>query len=323
MSVTLTNSTVANPSDNAAQPHTDAATSTQSRSRSGQGSIHISFNLPQNGIGPGYSNWTTTQSTTDPHGAANNSFRASYANSFLGGLIGQLQDFLHKLFNPFRPHPGYGRPDPSIPLRPLPGHCRPTPCKPDPGYGRPDPHFSRQTPDQLGNLLKNKFDAFTVPGQPFITKQSLEEMAGRRLTNDQDRNENILLARELLRHPDVIQAFDRAGRTGDLDGRISRRDLNAVLDSGNALKYKTDKQLAEQMLKDFDALKGIWSRSISIKDLKKLAASSSSDPKQQRLIELAKEVTQRSSLLTLMDSLDRYDGKIGRAALRHLSLNLF
>jgi hypothetical protein len=57
--------------------------------------------------------------------------------------------------------------------------------------------------------------------------------------------------------------------------------------------------------------------------LKKLAASSSSDPKQQRLIELAKEVTQRSSLLTLMDSLDRYDGKIGRAALRHLSLNLF
>lgn len=324
MSVTLSNSTVANPSDNAAQPHTDAATSTQSRSRSGQGAIHISFNVPQNGVGPVYSNGPTTQSTMDPHGAANNSFRASYANSFLGGLIGQLQDFLHKLFNPFRPHPGYGRPDPAIPLRPLPGHCRPTPCKPDPGYGRPDPHFSRQTPDQLGNLLKNKFDAFTVPGQPFITKQSLEEMAGRRLTNDQDRNENILLARELLRRPDVIQAFDRAGRTGDLDGRISRRDLNAVLDSGNALKYKTDKQLAEQMLKDFDALKGgIWSRSISIKDLKKLAASSSSDPKQQRLIELAKEVTQRSSLLTLMDSLDRYDGKIGRAALRHLSLNLF
>ncbi|NWB56971.1 type III secretion protein [Pseudomonas sp. F8002] len=322
MSVTLSNSTVANPSDNAAQRNTDAATLTQSRSRSGQGSIHISFNVPQNGVGPVYSNGPTTQSPMDTRGAANHAFPASYPNSFLGGLIGQLQDFLHKLFNQFRPQPGYGRPDPAIPLRPLPGHCRPTPGKPDPGYGRPDPQYSSRTNDQLGDLLKNNFDAFKAPGKSYVTKQSLEDMAGRRLTGNEARDQNILLAQELLRRPEVIQAFDRAGGTGDLDGRISRKDLDAVLDSGNNLKYKTDKQLAEQMLEKFNALKGgFWKSSISIKDLKSLAESQlTGNPKRDEIIELAREVTQRSSLLTLMDALDRrYDGKIGKDALRWLS----
>ncbi|WP_226477723.1 type III secretion protein [Pseudomonas sp. MWU16-30323] len=326
MSVTVSNPSVANPSDNAAPRNPDAATSTLPRSLPGQGAIHISFIAPQNGAGPVYSNWPTTQSPMDPRGAANSSFPASHPNSFLGGLIGQLQSFLHKLqsmFNPFRPGPGYGRPDPFNPHRPNPGYCRP----PQPGIGipkpvRPDPDFSDRNHDTLSQMLRDNFGAFTAPGKSYITKESLEQIAGKSMTGHPATDRNIALAQALLKRPELMDALDREGKTGRLDGRITLADVNAVIRSDSPLKYQTDKQLAEQMLEKFNALKGSFRKnSISINDLKSLAASQfTGDPKRDPLIELAREVTQRSSLLTLMDALDRrYDGEIGKDALRWLS----
>lgn len=310
MSVPVLNQSVANSPNNPAQPPADTVTLTLARSPSGQESVSVSFGAPENKTGPMFAN-SPMHSPMEPRGSST----ASNANSLPGGLMGQLQalfDRIKALFN--------GRPDPA---RPTPGYCRPTPAKPSPGYGRPDPHYSRRSNDQLGELLKDNFNAFKAPGRSHVTKQSLEDMAGKRLTGNEANDQNILLARELLRRPEVMQAFDRSGGTGNLDGRITRQDLDAVLSSDNPLKYQSDKQIAEQMLNDFNGLKGgFWRKSVSISDLRRLAAAPlSGDPKQDQLIQLAREVTQRSSLLEAMDkgSSGHANGKISKHALRWLS----
>gem|GEM_PF-1990563 len=325
MSVPSLNQSLTSSSNTPEQPKADTVTLTLARSPSGQESVAVSFGTPDNKAGPMFAG-PQAQSTVDSRGFAPGSFPASNPNTYQGGLIGQLQGLLNSLtsmFNPFRPGPGYGRPDPFNPHRPNPEYCRPTPGKPEPGYGRPDPHYSRRSNDQLGELLKDNFNAFRAPGTSYITQQSLQDMAGRRLTGNEDRDQNILLARELLRRPEVLQAFDRSGGTGNLDGRITRKDLDAVLNSDNPLKYQSDKQIAEQMLKDFNALKGGFrKRSININDLHRMAALTlTGKPRQDSLIQLAREVTQRSSLLTQMDNFASRDndGKIVKDALRWLS----
>ena len=42
-------------------------------------------------------------------------------------------------------------------------------------------------------------------------------------------NENIRLANELLRRPELMAALDRHGSTGALDGLVDRHSLNAVI----------------------------------------------------------------------------------------------
>lgn len=325
MSVPVLNQSVTNSPNNAAQLKAETVTLTLARSPSGQESVSVSFGAPEHKAGPMFAG-PPMQGTADSRGFATSAFPASNPNTFLGGLIGQLQGFLNNLksmFNPSRPSPGIGRPDPANPYKPNPGCCGPAPGKPEPGYGRPDPHYSRRSNDQLGELLKDNFNAFRAPGKSYITQKSLEDMAGKRLTGNEASDQNILLARELLRRPEVIQAFDRSGGTGNLDGRITRQDLNAVLNSDNPLKYQSDKQIAEQMLKDFNALKGgFWSNAINVKDLNRIAASPlTGNPRQDSLIQLAREVTQRSSLLTQMDNFGSRDndGKIVKDALRWLS----
>jgi len=325
MSVPSLNQSLTSSSNTPEQPKADTVTLTLARSPSGQESVAVSFGTPDNKAGPMFAG-PQAQSTVGSRGFAPGLFPASNPNTFLGGLIGQLQGLLNSLtsmFNPFRPGPGYGRPDPFNPHRPNPEYCRPTPGKPEPGFGRPDPHYSRRSNDQLGELLKDNFNAFRAPGKSYVTRESLESMAGKRLTGNEASDQNILLARELLRRPEVMQAFDRSGGTGNLDGRITRQDLDAVLNSDNPLKYQSDKQIAEQMLKDFNALKGgFWSTSISIKDLQSMAASAlTGNPRQDSLIQLAREVTQRSSLLKQMDNIASRDndGKIAKDALRWLS----
>lgn len=311
MSVPVLNQSVANSPNNPAQPKADAVTSMRARAPSGQESVAVTFGGPENKAGPMFAG-PQVQSAMVPRGFGASASPGSNPNTFLGGLVAQFQMFfnsLKALFSPARPT--------------NPGCCHPAPGKPEPGYGRPDPHYSRRSNDQLGELLKNNFNALKAPGKSYITQQSLENMAGWRLTGDKDRDQNILLARELLRRPEVIQAFDRSGGTGNVDGRITLHDLDTVLNSDNPLKYRSDKQIAEQMLKDFNALKGsFWSNTINIRDLQRMAASPlTGNSRQDSLIQLAREVTQRSSLLKQMDNFASRDndGKIAKDALRWLS----
>ncbi|WP_256352254.1 type III secretion protein [Pseudomonas yamanorum] len=310
MSVLGPNQSVTHSPTNSEMHQAGTAALALARSLVGPESVTVNFGAPENKTGPMFAG-PQAQSTADPRGFAPGSFPTSNPGGFLDNLITQFQTFLNNLKSLFSP------------ARPNPGCCPAAPAKPEPGYGRPDPQYSRRSNDQLGELLKDNFNAFRAPGTSHVTQQSLQDMADRRLTGNEDRDQNILLARELLRRPEVLQAFDRSGGTGNLDGRITRKDLDAVLSSDNPLKYQSDKQIAEQMLKDFNALKGgFWKSSININDLHRMAALPlTGNPRQDSLIQLAREVTQRSSLLTQMDNFASQDndGKIVKDALRWLS----
>ncbi|WP_256673640.1 MULTISPECIES: hypothetical protein [unclassified Pseudomonas] len=81
-------------------------------------------------------------------------------------------------------------------------------------------------------------------------------MAARPLTGNPHIDSNIRLARELVRRPELMQALDRNGRTGELDNRLSRNDIKSYLRSDNPLKLATDKDIVLDVLRHFNALKG-------------------------------------------------------------------
>lgn len=135
--------------------------------------------------------------------------------------------------------------------------------------------------------------------------------------------ENTRLANELLRRPELMAALDRDGRTGALNDLIDWKSLNAVIQGDNYFKYKTDKELAAEMLEHFDELKdGSGGPHLKFKDLRKLASQElTGDAAKDHLIQLAQAVMKRGDLLKLMDNLVSADGdgKIRRKALALLS----
>lgn len=167
----------------------------------------------------------------------------------------------------------------------------------------------------MAQSLLNNFNAFKAPWPAnYITPKGLENMAGKSLTGNPSTDQNILLARELQRRPDVMKALDRDGSTGVLDGRLTRQDINSVVRSDNPLKFQDDKQLVQQMLNNFNELKGgFWSDSIKVGTLKHLSSRPlTGNPATDSLIQLAREVTTRSDLLGKMDNIVgwKQDGKI-------------
>jgi DNA replicative helicase MCM subunit Mcm2 (Cdc46/Mcm family) len=178
--------------------------------------------------------------------------------------------------------------------------------------------------EDLAKQLRDNFNAFRDPKNPgFISVDSIHAMANRGRSSNPAENENIRLAKELLRRPDLMSALDRHSSNGSQDGLIDRHNLNLVIKGDNYFKYKTDKELVGEMLEHFNALKGgPWGQDINIKDLRKLAAKPlSGDSAKDHLIQLAQEVLKRSDLLKLMDNLvsPDNDGRISREALRRLA----
>ncbi|WP_135309544.1 hypothetical protein [Pseudomonas nabeulensis] len=214
---------------------------------------------------------------------------------------------------PCKPDPCYGKPPE-----------RPTPCKPDPCYGKPDPWYSTRSNDDLAKMLLDNFDAFKDPKQPwFVTTQTISDMAGKALTGDAAQDRNILLARELMRRPDLVNAMDRHSTTGALDGLIDRRKIQMTLNSQSPLKYKDDKQLASEMLDHFDALRDPrYPDYISIDKLRGLAQWPTDDPVHGRLAWIAQEVLKRSEVKDQMDAGDNWggaDGWIKKSTLESMS----
>ncbi|SUD31669.1 type III secretion effector protein [Pseudomonas fluorescens] len=238
------------------------------------------------------------------------------------GILGSMKGFFfparppHHGHLPHCPHPIHGHP----PHRPHPIHGNPPP-RPFPQ--QPDPHYSKRSHEQLAQQLLDKFNVFMDPKNPgYVTRQSLSNMAARPLTGNPTMDQNIRLAREIEKRPELMTALDRDGRTGVLDGRFSRQNINDVVRSSNPLKFQDDKQLASAMLENFNTLKGgFWSQTIKIADLRALAQRPlTGNVQQDQLSLLAKEVVSRSSLLQQMDNSSGYpyDGRITRQTLRKL-----
>lgn len=225
---------------------------------------------------------------------------------------------------PRHPAPCHGHLRPGPPARPLPEGVRPNPGPPPrPNPSRPDPHYSKRTGEQLAEQLLKNYDAFRGPWPSReVTTQSVHNMAARPLTGNPHIDSNIRLARELVRRPELMQALDRNGRTGELDNRLSRNDIKSYLRSDNPLKLATDKDIVLDVLRHFNALKGgFWNRSIELSTFEKLASQPlTGDRHRDHLIQLSKEVMARSNLGGLMDNIfgPLRDGKATRSELLKL-----
>ncbi|WP_181081368.1 MULTISPECIES: type III secretion effector protein [Pseudomonas] len=217
---------------------------------------------------------------------------------------------------PPRPQPGYGNPPP----RPDPTIGKPYPTLP----GRPDPQYSLKNNEQLASQLSKNFDAFMDPKKPgYVSIDSIYAMAKRGWSSDPRVNENIRLAKEMLRRPDLLGALDRHSSTGALDGLIDRQNVNRVIHGDNYFKYNTDKELVGELYEHFSVLKdGPGSADISISDLRNLAREPlTGDSPKDHLVQLAQELLKRSDLVTKLDNLASQNGD-GRINLRALLLLL-
>ncbi|NWC96276.1 MULTISPECIES: hypothetical protein [unclassified Pseudomonas] len=215
-----------------------------------------------------------------------------------------------------RPGPGAG-PFPTNPYRPGIGRPKPEPEFCTPGIGQPDPYYSRRTNDQLAEQLYNYFDKFLRPGERYVTREGLEELAKKDVKRHPGLEQHIRAAREILNRPQLWQALDRNRTTGAMDGLIDRRDIAALLNSTNPFNYHDDRQLAQAVLEQFDALKGVWwKRAIKTSDLKHLANQPlTGDADRNNLIQIARAVTQRPDLFEKMNDF----GRITKATLQWLS----
>lgn len=177
--------------------------------------------------------------------------------------------------------------------------------------GRPDLGYALKSHEDLAGQLLGKFNAFQDPKHPgSISADSIRAMAQRGWSPFSSVRENIRLAKELMRRPDLMSALDRQVGTGRLDGLIDRNSLNAVINGDNDFKFTTDKELAGEMLEHFNELiGGPWTQSIKIRDLTNLAAESlTGDAHTDHVIQLAREVMQRSDVMNRMDSVGSIPG---------------
>ena len=299
----------------------------------GQSAAHVNFQSGDNKAGPVFGHHPASTPAADVLGHHHNP-------PPIQNLLSQLKHLLSHWFSGHRPpmHPGCGHPPPrpnpgcsNPPPRPNPIGSNPPP-RPDPtagrpyppAPGRPDAQYSLKNREELAQQLRDSFNAFRDPKNPgSISVDSILAMAKRGWSPNPVMNENIRLANELLRRPELMAALDRHGSTGALDGLIDRHSLNAVIKGENYFKYKTDKELAGELLEHFDELKkGSGGSSLKIRDLKKWAREPlTGDAAKDHLIQLAQEMLKRSDLLEKMDNRGSKDddGKISRKGLQLLS----
>ncbi|MGE1156265.1 type III secretion effector protein [Pseudomonas kitaguniensis] len=231
------------------------------------------------------------------------------------GFVQQLTQLLGNWFGGHRPPhlPGSGGP-PATPNTNKPGPALP---------GRPDLEYATKNNEELAQQLLQNFNAFKDPKKPrYVSTDSIQAMANKRPSGDAVMNQNIRLAKELLRRPDLINAIDRGTTTGALDGLIDKQQLSLILDGDNVFKYTSNKQLADEMLEHFDALKGQFGRELKFKSLQRLAAQPlTRDADKDHLTHLSREVLTRRNLLDQMDDLASRedDGSISLEALYRLS----
>ena len=303
------------------------------RSFNGQNAAHVNFQSRENKDGPVFGSPQAPTTAADAHGRHHSPQGAQ-------SLLSQFKQWVGHCFSGHRPptHPGCEhrppRPNPGCsnpPPRPNPIESNPPP-RPDPtagrpyppAPGRPDPQYALKNREELAQQLLDNFNAFRDPKKPgYVSVDSILAMAKRGWSPNPVMNENIRLANELLRRPELMAAMDRHSSTGALDGLIDRQKLNMVIKGENYFKYKTDKELAGELLDHFDELKKrSGGSSLQISELKEWARKPlTGDAAKDHLIQLSQEILTRSDVLEKMDnhlSKDG-DGKISRRGLYSLS----
>lgn len=202
--------------------------------------------------------------------------------------------------------------------------CNPgPPARPNPTL--PDPVFGKQSNEVLAQGLLDKYNAFKPWYAATVTPQHISRMARQPLTGNAEHDANIKLARELLKRPGLMQALDRNNGTGALDNALSKDDISKFILSSNPLKLQDDKQLAQNVLNNFNALKGPWwsanRNAIDINTFAKLASRPLiGHEATDNITQLAKEIMARSEMKGSMDDVFGFlrDGKITRSDLYRL-----
>lgn len=307
----------------------------------GQSSANVNFQSGESKAGPVFGNHQAATTGADVSGSHHHHHHHHHHAPAMQDFLSQFKQWMNQWFSGHRPppYPGCGGPPPrpnpgcsNPPPRPNPGASNPPP-RPDPtggerpypvAPGRPDPQYSLKNNEELAAQLRDSFHAFRDPRNPgYISVDSILAMARRGWSPNPAMRENIRLANELLRRPELMAALDRHASTGALDNLIDFQNVIAVIKGENYFKYKSDKELAAEMLEHFDELKGWpWGPDLRIHDLKKLARQPfTGDAEKDHLIQLAQAVIQRGNLLKLMDDLASKDGdgKINWRALVLLS----
>ncbi|WP_395608236.1 hypothetical protein [Pseudomonas sp. B22129] len=271
-----------------ASRHTSAALSFN-----GQGTANINFNAGCDHAGPVFGDHQRPADLQGqhPHSAHHNIPLAMTKPALQQGFMQQLQQLMSQWF---------GRPQ-------------------SPGAGRPNPDYATWTNDQIGKALLDNFSAFT--GSRYsktMNTGAIAQMAMREPGSDPVMNQNIQLAKQLMRRPDLLAAFDRTPGTGTTDGRIDKQQLTRLLLDSNVFKYKTDKQIVQEMRSHYDQLESFFDNEITISDLRALATENlTGNPQRDHLIQLSRTVVDRNNLLMTMDNLfSTYaDGGISKEAL--------
>lgn len=166
-------------------------------------------------------------------------------------------------------------------------------------------HAASMNNEQLSQSLLNNFDAFEDRSKPGdISQKSLRDIANSPLTGRSADDQNILLAREVLKRPELNKLLDQDSVTGKQDGLINRESTQIAAYGGNPFSSKTNKEVAAQLHKSFDLLKDdFWTSSIKVDNLKEVANRSlTGNADKDRLTQLAREVTSRPDLLKQMDN---------------------
>lgn len=218
--------------------------------------------------------------------------RSQSSQSVLAGFLETFKNIFSRLLPENASKHSQSCPSPSTPARP---HCT----------NSGSSHPSKMSDQQIAQSILNNFDAFEDPAKPgFITQKGLRELANQPLTGRFSDDQNILLAREVLKRPELNKLMDQDSVTGKQDGLIDRKNLEIAAKGGNPFSASSDNDLAKTMLENFGDLRDdYWTSSINIEHLKELAQKPlAGEAGKDRNGQLAREVLSRPELLKKMDN---------------------
>ncbi|MBN2993592.1 hypothetical protein JWR97_22630 [Pseudomonas cedrina subsp. fulgida] len=99
------------------------------------------------------------------------------------------------------------------------------------GYGAGQPGYNAGglPPSQVAHEFASNFRYFQTPGTPFVTRDSLEHAANRPMTGNPYHDRMTMLAREIIRNPQLSSMLDGMTQGGQQDGLISECDAHETV----------------------------------------------------------------------------------------------
>ncbi|WP_248752413.1 hypothetical protein [Pseudomonas sp. MWU15-20650] len=83
---------------------------------------------------------------------------------------------------------------------------------------------------QVARAFSKDFDVFRDSRTDFVSRGSIENMAGRPFTGNRDYDRKIMLAETILKRPEMEHLLDAITQNGHEDGLISHGDVSKVID---------------------------------------------------------------------------------------------